>query len=319
MLERLYPSNYNQYTMKKIHLSETFIHRIRNTYREDGVKWLEELSFLLDMICTDWDIELLHPFENLSYNFISTVRNAKGLEMVLKVGVPNPELTSEINALKYYSGNGTANIIKSSANHGALLVEALKPGEPLYNIKDDEEATHIASRLIHKIHQSKPFRNDFITTDTWFERAFRQMQAQEIEWTVNITTAYLEQVKEILNNLKKSTSNKVLLHGDLHHWNILSAKREPWLAIDPKGIIGDKVYECGAWLRNPRNSIQQALNRKKLILNRARQFSEELGFDYHRILAWGYVQAFLSAWWSFEEKDDQWQVALDYAKDFPLG
>jgi len=305
--------------MKEVHLSQTFIQRIRNTYREAGVEWLKELTSLLDMICTDWDIELLQPFENLSYNFISTVRNEKGLEMVLKVGVPNPELTSEIKALKCYSGKGTVNIINSNASHGALLLEAIKPGEPIYNIKDDGEATHITSKLIQKIHQSKSYRNDFLTTDTWFERAFQRMQTQRILWTKNISITYLDRVKGILDDLKKSTSSKALLHGDLHHWNILSATREPWLAIDPKGVIGDKVYECGAWLRNPWYSIQQAPNRKDLILNRARQFSDELGFDYHRILAWGYVQAFLSAWWSFEDGDDQWLSALDYAQDFPLG
>src|SRR5438067_1309862 len=43
----------------------------------------------------------------------------------------------------------------------------------------------------------------------------------------------------------------VLLHGDLHHENILAAARQPWLAIDPKGVVGEPAYEAGALLRNP--------------------------------------------------------------------
>ncbi len=38
--------------------------------------------------------------------------------------------------------------------------------------------------------------------------------------------------------------------GDLHHENILAAERAPWLAIDPKGVIGEPAYEMGALLRN---------------------------------------------------------------------
>ena len=30
-----------------------------------------------------------------------------------------------------------------------------------------------------------------------------------------------------------------MLHGDLHHDNVLTADREPWLAIDPHGVLGD--------------------------------------------------------------------------------
>jgi streptomycin 6-kinase len=57
--------------------------------------------------------------------------------------------------------------------------------------------------------------------------------------------------ESLFRELIASSESPVLLHGDLHHFNILSARRQPWLAIDPKGVAGEPAYEPGALLRNP--------------------------------------------------------------------
>jgi streptomycin 6-kinase len=117
---------------------------------------------------------------------------------------------------------------------------------------------------------------------------------------------------ELLASMDEST----LWHGDLHHWNILSAEREPWLAIDPKGVIGEPAYEVGAWLRNPFPSILEELHPERVIARRLDQFVEELGFDRDRMLGWGLVQSVLAAWWSFEEDDEGWRLWLKCATMF---
>ena len=53
-----------------------------------------------------------------------------------------------------------------------------------------------------------------------------------------------------MSELLSSAGEPMLLHGDLHHYNILAAERQPWLAIDPKGVVGDPVYETGVFLYN---------------------------------------------------------------------
>ncbi len=93
----------------------------------------------------------------------------------------------------------------------------------------------------------------------------------------------------------------VLLHGDLHHENILAAEREPWLAIDPKGLVGEPAYEVGAWLRNPMPQLLDMPQPGRILARRINQLAEELGFDRARLRDWGLAQAMLSAWWSMED------------------
>ena len=101
----------------------------------------------------------------------------------------------------------------------------------------------------------------------------------------------------------------VLLHGDLHHFNILSSVRG-WLAIDPKGMIGPAGYDVGAFLMNP----GRRADTRRIILNRVAVLSEHLGFDSQTIRDWGVVHAVLSACWSLEENQD-WRTAMQCAAD----
>jgi streptomycin 6-kinase len=83
------------------------------------------------------------------------------------------------------------------------------------------------------------------------------------------------------------------LHGDLHPWNILSAEREPWLAIDPKGVVGDPAYELGPFIYSlPLPPDQPA----RVLARRLDQFAEELGFERRRIINAVLPRAVLAAW-----------------------
>ncbi len=106
-------------------------------------------------------------------------------------------------------------------------------------------------------------------------------------------------------------SAPVLLHGDLHHDNILSADREPWLAIDPKGVVGEAEYEVGAFVRN---RLFAGPKPEMLLARRVDQFVDELGFDRERIVGWSLAQAVLSAWWSFEDSGHVWNEAIACAE-----
>jgi streptomycin 6-kinase len=106
----------------------------------------------------------------------------------------------------------------------------------------------------------------------------------------------------------------MLLHGDLHHDNILAAQREPWLTIDPKGLVGEPAYETGALLRNPLPQLLEVPQPGRVLARRVNQLAEELDFDRARVRGWGLTQAVLSAWWSVEDFGDVSDFAIACAE-----
>ena len=137
------------------------------------------------------------------------------------------------------------------------------------------------------------------------------------EWAVYNPTAYDDffSLESIFAEYVPSQGERVLLHGDLHHWNILSATREPWLAIDPKGVIGEREYDVGAFMRNPWGAVTPEFNElKRLLARRVDVFVEMLGFECERVIGWSLAQAMLSAWWCVEDGDCDGKPAVAYAE-----
>ena len=111
-----------------------------------------------------------------------------------------------------------------------------------------------------------------------------------------------------------NSSPGVLLHGDLHHENILSDEERGWVGIDPKGVIGEPAYEVGALLRNIKPSLLHEGNLQQICDRRAAILAEELGFERERIIGWGFAQAVLSAWWDYEDHGRVGQEVLKIAQ-----
>jgi streptomycin 6-kinase len=114
----------------------------------------------------------------------------------------------------------------------------------------------------------------------------------------------VDMAEQLFAELFAAEGAPVVLHGDLHHWNIAAAERQPWLALDPQGVTGEAAYEVGAWLRNPMDPAHPHLMDQpdvaRIQARRLAQFAEILGFDRHRMAAWGVAQAVLSAWWTLD-------------------
>jgi len=72
---------------------------------------------------------------------------------------------------------------------------------------------------------------------------------------------------------------------------------DTWLAIDPKGVVGDPGFEVGSMFYNPMPRILEVPNLEQMLTRRVAQLSEELGMERARIRGWGLAQCVLNAWW----------------------
>ena len=104
----------------------------------------------------------------------------------------------------------------------------------------------------------------------------------------------------LVHDLFAENRPQVLLHGDFHHFNILSSGGG-WLVIDPKGVIGPAEYELGPLLMNPNNQLLEETEAIHRTQRRIATLSERLGFDPQRLRAWAICHSVLSAFWDMAE------------------
>jgi streptomycin 6-kinase len=296
-------------------IPEVFARRMIEVYGDEGAAWLAGLPALLDACARRWGLMLGPPFA-LSYNYVAPAVRADGTEVVLKAGVPSgPGLQREIAALRLYNGHGITQLLDADLDQGVFLLERLVPGTMLADLADDAAATQIAAGVMRRLWRPVPpdYGYPFPMVADW-AGDLGQMRARFGGTPGPFPPALFTRAERLFAALLPTMATPVLLHGDLHHFNILRAQREPWLAIDPKGVVGEPAYETGAFLRNPLDVILAAPDPPRLLARRVDQLAGELGLDRARILGWGIAQAVLSGWWMIEDHGYGWEPVIAFAE-----
>ncbi|MDX1614624.1 MAG: aminoglycoside phosphotransferase family protein [Candidatus Promineifilaceae bacterium] len=297
-------------------LSPAFSDFIIRVHQEQGRAWLAALPALIRACAERWSLSVGSPFPELTYNFVAPAQRAGTGGMVLKIGPLVDELAHEIAALAHYDGRGAARLLAAEPAWGALLLERLGPATPLREVSDDQ-ATLAAAQVMEALWRPPPESDEgeraFPSTADW-AAAFEHLRKRYQGGTGPLPTDLVQRAHELFEALLTDAAPAVLLHGDLHHDNILAAERAPWLAIDPKGVFGEPAYEVGALVRNPIDRISLHSNLRPLLNRRLDLLSERLGLDRQRLWGWSLAQAMLAAVWSLEEADVGWNSWLSVAR-----
>jgi streptomycin 6-kinase len=251
------------------------------------------------------------PYGNLSYHFVAPCIRSDGSRAVLKIGFPGEELEffNEVKTLRLYDGEGAVRLLDADQARYAMLLEKLTSGESLGKLclRDDAQAVKIAAGILKKLVREIPEDGEYHVLENWIG-GFRRTENTEFP---------AEKIKKARNFYNELTSKKkhgYLLHGDFHHENILSAEREPYLVIDPKGLVGSVGYDAGVFINNNRDWLAEKPDVSVRMDLAVRQFSETLRIAEDEIRKWAFVQMVLSAWWTFEENDERWRADLSKAE-----
>lgn len=285
-----------------------------NVWKEKGETWLLELPERIEYFANKWQLQNLQPFENLTYSYVISAYSALyKMPVVLKMMASHHELLDEQKALEYYNGKSCVKLLASDIDKGAILIEAVTPGTPLSTLFpiNDDKATYIAIEAMKNLHQA-PMAKDTVNypfISNWLNLLDNFNSSK-------VSGDSLKNAQILAKSLLGAQSDLYLLHGDLHHQNILLNEYNEWTIIDPKGIIGGLAYEVGAFLRNPFTNLLAQPNAHEIINNRIHLFAKGLQIDYLCLLDWGYVQAVLTALWAIQDNLNNVDDFLEMIKLF---
>jgi streptomycin 6-kinase len=292
---------------------ETLVRNATELRGREGAEWANRLPALVADLERRWSLEVGPPFPGLSQNWVGPALRADGSAAVLKLSFPeDPEFGTEARALKLFDGRGIARLLELDAGRGAMLLERLEPGVPLGVLEDDEEAMSVAADVLRRLWRPAPADHAFPPVSDW-ARSLARLRRHFGGGTGPLPAALVEEAETLFAELIPSQAEPVLLHGDLHHGNVLAARRRPWLAIDPKGVVGESAFDAGALLYNP-TELLDAPRPGKVLERRVDRLAGELGLDGARLRGWGLSRAVLAAYWGWEDSGQVWEEALAFAE-----
>jgi len=258
---------------------------------EAGRAWLASLPALVEAAAGRWSLQIGEVFDDSYVSFVVAVRAPEG-PAVLKLQWPHRESEHEAAALERWDGDGAIRLLAHHPPEGALLVECCYPGTLLSAI-DPDQALGVLIELLPRLWKAvgAPFRsleeealgwsNGLL--ETW-ERAGRPFERRLFDAAV-----------ETIHSLLAGQHEQVLLHQDLHGDNVLAAERQPWLAIDPKPLVGDRAFSPAPIIRS-----HEFGHGRSQVLERLDRLSAELGLDRQRVAGWAFAQTVA---WAFEDDE----------------
>jgi streptomycin 6-kinase len=255
----------------------------------DGREWLRQLPAHVNACADRWSLRLEAPYQESYVSIVFPVAVADGSPAVLKVQFPHPECAYEAEALRRWNGEGAVRLFAHDPVHHALLMERCEPGDPLSGI-DADEALEVFTDLLPRlwIDADKPFMSLHDESIGWVEQLPSSWERSGRPFEIELLNAALG----ALDVLRGTQGEQVLLHQDLHGDNVLRAKREPWLVIDPKPLVGERAFTLAPIVR-----ASEFGHSRKCVVDRLDKLTSALGLDRERARLWALAQTLA---WAFE-------------------
>lgn len=218
------------------------------------------------------------------------------LAAMLKIFKPGSDERDGAAFLRYLGGSAAVRVL--AADDEALLMERVEGARSLGTMAvsgADMAAAEILAETILQLHapRSGPIPATLVPLEEQFAALFKRAAEHHV----------LARCATTARRLLETQSQIVPLHGDLHHNNVLDGGPRGWLAIDPKGLLGERTYETANLLRNPwphAGLVHDAGRMQRL----AELYSGRLGLEAARILAFALAHAGLSAAWDIDDGFD---------------
>jgi streptomycin 6-kinase len=238
---------------------------------EQGRAWLDALPGAVEESAEHWKLRLGEPFPYAFTSIAIPGRTEDGTDVVLKVQYIDRETEHEALALQRWGGEGAILLLDRFQAHDALLLERCIPGTPVPPDKALDVLIGLLPRL-WKPATAPPFRTLADEAAHW---------AAMLSTRRDLNPRLVDAAMDAIAQLATSQGEQVLLHQDLHGWNVLAAQREPWLVIDPKPLVGEREFGLAPIIR----SEELGAGRRE-VMRRLDHLTSELGLDRERARKW---------------------------------
>jgi len=277
-----------------------------------GVAFFDKIVVDLEKYAVLWCLSDFEQIDYYSVNCLFTCVSAKYGPCILKIS-PHLKVTmTEYHMLKDYDGNGLCKVYEEDVVNGVLLLERIVPGIQLRDEPDLDTRLDVFCKLFCELHKPPADKVKYPTYMDWVSRiaAYMRTRTDFKELSEKMTKA--EEVCRCLwtkyIRIPTNPGGEMLLHGDLHHDNILLSE-DGYRIIDPKGVVGDPVFDIPRFILNE-DDLEKGDNFAYIV----RTLEEKLDVPEQDIRMLFYVEKCMGNSWSVEDNDeidtDDWDGVL---------
>ncbi|MEU7034937.1 aminoglycoside phosphotransferase family protein [Streptomyces sp. NPDC046237] len=247
-----------------------------------------------------WGLRVTGPsMYGMASLVLPVTRGVDGVWAALEMQLLDEESAGEAAALRVWDGSGAVRLLAEDPGTGTLLLERLDEGRHLSTPDDAREAVRILADLLARL-VAVPAPEGLRGLGDIAARMVAETPGAAVRLGAE-DSALLRDCAAAVREVMTEPGDR-LLHWDLHYDNVLAAEREPWLAIDPKPLVGDPGFDLLPALTNLWEADPAAGTLWRFDL-----LTERLGLDRGRALAWTLGRVLQNGLWDVRDGE----AALD--------
>ena len=274
----------------------------------EGRRLLAELPAVVTDLCDRFGVARIGapwPGGWVGYVVPATLRDGTGA--VLKLSLSDEECLREADALEVWAGDGAVRLLDRIREPNAMLLERCEPGTPLIEHPDRNAAISIACGILRRLERPLADGHGFMPVTELAHRYAAWIPSEFARLGRAFDRALADQAGELCAAFARDSSPPYLVNRDFHLANVLAAQREPWLAIDPKPLAGERAFDTGHLLRD---LLDDPLD-PPLVGRLVARLADELELDPEQVRGWALVRSVENALWCLQDGDaPDWDVAV---------
>lgn len=232
----------------------------------------------------------------------------RGEPAMLKLSIEEDERLGGA-VMEWWDGDGAARVL-AREGHALLLERATGPASlsDMARTGKDDEASHILCLTAARLHKPRAKAPpDLTPLSQWF---------RELEPAARAQGGILSRCARTAEALLRDQQEIVVLHGDLHHDNVLDFGERGWLAIDPKHIVGERGFDFANIFTNPdlADPTRPVATEPGRFARRLEIVAKAAKLDRLRLLSWILAWTGLSAVWFLGDDDPMAEIDLHIAQ-----
>lgn len=187
-----------------------------------------------------------------------------------------------------------------------LLMERVSP-QTLASCPSVEQRIEISGDLARRLAVPAPTDVTTLaaTCDGWLDQLDQQLAADPLA----LSARAVDRARSTIEQLAEDRTT-TMMHGDLHTGNVLSAEREPWLIIDPKGWSGTAAFDAFTVVVADPGLRTGAPQPMSVLRRRIRRFATLAGVDEELAVACSQARAVSSYLYQRQQPGDWFGLEL---------
>ena len=265
-----------------------------------GAERYKERIGMVEKYRKQWELSAIEFKAELSNNnlifFADSKQHGKVIFKILLNNNLDIDFDDEILALKLFQGENFCKLYAYSLEDRVYVMERIAPADTLYESASRNERIKIAGEIFRELHKTGGLPEGMFPTYTeWFEAGKEGTKNRK---DCEGLYPYLKSAERMLADISKTYSRRFLLHGDLHHENILKNETGGYTVMDPKGVIGDPVFDLSRFILDEFRDDLTA-EPKDVIIDFVQKLGDSAGVPCEVLLRCLYIETVI---WLFREE-----------------